>query len=155
MQKEISSCANDMKIYFAGSITGGRDDVEWYKEIIQHLRNYGQVLTEHIASPELSSSGEARFPTEIYDRDIAWLREADVLIAEVTKPSLGVGYEIGFVEALGKPVLYLYRPQEGKKLSAMLTGNRNPHHKVTSYRTMDEAKGIIAEYFQAMMVSVK
>lgn len=141
-----------MNIYFAGSITGGRDDVAWYQEMIGHLKNYGTVLTEHIASPELSSSGEAKFPVEIYERDVEWLRKADVIVAEVTKPSLGVGYEIGFAEALGKKVLYLYRPQEGKKLSAMLVGNRNPRHELRSYRDIEEAKLHIREFFERMLV---
>jgi nucleoside 2-deoxyribosyltransferase len=44
----------------------------------------------------------------IYERDVAWLRESDFVIAEVTQPSLGVGYELGFAEAISKPILCLY-----------------------------------------------
>ena len=39
---------------------------------------------------------------------------------EVTQTSLGVGYELGYACAIGKPVLALWRPQEGKVLSAMI-----------------------------------
>lgn len=35
-------------IYFCGSIRGGRDDAALYKRIIDQLRDYGEVLTEHI-----------------------------------------------------------------------------------------------------------
>ena len=44
----------------------------------------------------------------IYNRDVDWLRESDCVIAEVTQPSLGVGYELGFAESLKIPVLCLY-----------------------------------------------
>lgn len=91
-----------MKIYFAGSITGGRDDAALYEQIIQELGQYGQVLTEHLGLKTLTSYGEAKSAEEIYTRDVLWVREADVLVAEVTQPSLGVGYELGLAESLGK-----------------------------------------------------
>ena len=53
-----------------------------------------------------------------------WLQSADAVIAEVTTPSLGVGYELGIAEKLKKPVLCLYRPSEDKRLSAMVKGNK-------------------------------
>ncbi len=114
-----------MKIYFAGSIRGGRDDKELYLEIINLLGKYGRVLTEHIGDKTLSAIGEDG-PTDeyIYDRDMAWLNEAAVVVAEVTTPSLGVGYEIGHMEGK-KPVLCLYREQDGKRISAMIGGNKN------------------------------
>lgn len=66
------------------------------------------------------------------------MREADVIVAEVTQPSLGVGYELGQAEALGKPILCLYRQQEGKRLSAMISGN--PYPTIAIYQTLEEAK---------------
>ena len=36
------------------------------------------------------------------------------MVAEVTQPSLGVGYEIGRGFALGLKILCLYRPQPDK-----------------------------------------
>jgi nucleoside 2-deoxyribosyltransferase len=46
---------------------------------------------------------------EIFQKDTGWLRSADVVVAEVSMPSLGVGYELGLAECLHKPVLALYR----------------------------------------------
>lgn len=115
-----------MKIYFAGSIRGGRDDQELYGQIIRELGTYGSVLTEHVADKTLTHLGEVSITSEyIYNRDMSWLRECDVVVAEVTTPSLGVGYEIGQAEAMGKAILCLYRQVEGKKLSAMIAGNSN------------------------------
>jgi len=128
-----------MKIYFAGSISGGRNDQSIYLQIINFLKTKGNVLTEHIANSNLSSYGEQNITVEeIYTRDVNWIRESDVLIAEVTQISLGVGYELGFAESLGKKIICLYREQEGRRLSAMISGNKN--FKVIIYKEFDEIK---------------
>ena len=46
-----------MNIYFAGSIRGGRRDRNIYLEIIENLKNYGNVLTEHSGDEKLDSFG--------------------------------------------------------------------------------------------------
>ena len=113
-----------MKIYFAGAIRGGREDAQLYKKLIAYLKEKGQVLTEHIGSTDLGWEGETSSKDEeIYNRDIKWLKSADIVVAEVTTPSLGVGYELGIAEKLNIPVLCLYRPDKGNRLSAMISGN--------------------------------
>lgn len=105
-----------MKIYFAGSVRSGRDDADVYFQIIEHLKKFGEVLTEHLGSQGLTTLGEADAPdTYIHDRDIAWVMQADVVVAEVSTPSIGAGYEIGRAVEHKKKVLCLYRPQDGKK----------------------------------------
>src|SRR5258706_14701481 len=85
----------DMKIYFSGSVSGGREDVGIYRQIILQLKEHGLVLTEHIGDAGLDARGEPGLSdVEIHDRDLAWLRQADCLFVEVTTPSLVVGYEI-------------------------------------------------------------
>ena len=111
-----------MTIYFAGSIRGGRHDQAVYEEIIDRLRRYGTVLTEHVGDPNLALGGEDALDCDIHDRDLDWLRRADVLVAEVTTPSLGVGYEIGRSVEWGKRVVCLYRPAAGRRLSGMIAG---------------------------------
>ncbi len=134
-----------MKIYFAGSIRGGREDKELYLEIINILNQYGQVLTEHIGNQGLTDKGEVGLTDEfIYERDMKWLNESDVVVAEITTPSLGVGYEIGKMEGK-KPVLCLYRAQDGKSVSVMIKGNKNV--KVEQYQDLTEAKKIIQTFF--------
>ena len=136
-----------MKIYFSGSIRGGRDDVEWYSQIINHLKKYGEVLTEHIGDKNLKPSGEEGLEDNyIHDRDIEWILQSDVVIAEVSIAALGVGYEIGRATENGKRVLCLYRPQEGKKLSAMISGSNGIIN--AEYRTLNDAKNIIDNFFK-------
>lgn len=136
-----------MKIYFAGSIRGGREDAALYLQIIEYLKNYGEVLTEHIGDPNLTDLGDDG-PTDryIHNRDLAWLQSADVLVAEVTTVSMGVGYEIGRAVESGKKVLCLFRPESGKNLSAMIAGC--PDLELVNYRDLNEAKMAIDEFLR-------
>jgi 2'-deoxynucleoside 5'-phosphate N-hydrolase len=136
-----------MKIYFAGSIRGGRDDAELYFQIIDYLKNFGEVLTEHVGDQALSELGDDG-PTDrfIHERDLEWLKAADVLVAEVTTVSIGVGYEIGHAVEAGKPVLCLFRPGAGKNLSAMIAGC--PDVKLVHYREFSAIKKAIDTFLK-------
>jgi nucleoside 2-deoxyribosyltransferase len=111
-----------MTIYFAGSIRGGRDDQAIYAEIIRLLREFGTVVTELVGDANITLGGENAPDREIHDRDLNWLRDADVIVAEVTAPSLGVGYEIGRAVEWDKRIICLHRPSPGRKLSGMIAG---------------------------------
>ena len=84
----------------------------------------------------LGKAGDAA----IYDQDTAWLRESDVLIAECTCPSLGVGYELAYAEQLGKPCHIFYNPSK-TQLSAMLTGD--PYFHILPYGREEEIYPLI------------
>ena len=122
-----------MKIYFAGSIRGGRADAPLYHRIIEHIQSKGhQVLTEHVGHLNLV---ESRGDKGIYEQDTGWLRESDLLIGECTCPSLGVGYELAYAERFGKPC-HLFYNKTKCRLSAMLTGN--PYFNIHPYQTEEE-----------------
>ena len=138
-----------MKIYFAGAIRGGREDAQLYEKLIAYLKEKGQVLTEHIGSTDLGWEGETSSKDEeIYNRDIKWLKSADIVVAEVTTPSLGVGYELGIAEKLNIPVLCLYRSDKGNRLSAMISGNAIFTCK--EYSVFIEAQKWIDDFIQAL-----
>jgi len=131
-----------MKIYFAASIRGGRDDEDLYRALIIELARFGTVLTEHIAHPRDVEWGMT--DREIYERDMGWLREADVVVAEVTTPSLGVGYELARAQQLGKRILCLFRPSSGRSLSAMISGAEELD--VVEYDNLEEAIAAIETF---------
>jgi len=125
-------------IYFAGSIRGGRKDRDAYRRIIEHLKTKGKVLTEHVAAETIEEMGEEGLDSrKIHDRDMSWLKKCDLFIAEVSQPSLGVGYEISIAVSLGKKSLCLFRIEEGKELSAMIEGC--PKVTLINYIHLDEA----------------
>ena len=140
-----------MKIYFAGSISGGRADVGFYKELIEYLKEFGQVLTEFIGDDSLLATGEAEISDkQIHDLDLEWLMEADVLVAEVSTPSFGVGYEIGRSVENNKTVLCLHKEKEGKRLSAMVAGCDNI--QTEKYENLEDAKDIIKSFFEKVIL---
>ena len=113
------------RVYFAGSIRGGREDLALYAALIARLRERSEVLTEFIGESTLEDIEAATMTDfDIYERDMALLHQADAVVAECSTPSLGVGYELGSAHALGLPVYILYRPRESRRLSAMVSGNR-------------------------------
>ena len=140
-----------MNIYFAGSIRGGRDDAALYLEIVLLLKEYGNVLTEHISDAELTELGEICDDKWIHDRDLAWLKSSDYVVAEVTTPSLGVGFEIGKSTEWGTPTLCLFRPHDGRALSAMIAGS--PGVVVHEYESIAELKSIFDEFFATRAVA--
>jgi len=134
------------KIYFAGSIRGGRGDVRLYEALVGYLAGFGEVLTCHVGDPGLDAAGDEGIGEEaIYHRDMAWLDEADLVIAEVTTPSLGVGYEIGAAQARGKKILCLFRDGGTISLSAMIAGN--PALLLKRYTHLADAKAYIDDFF--------
>ena len=134
-----------MKLYFAGSIRGGRADAVLYARLIAHLKARHTVLTEHVGAP-------AAFPTveqgmtdaAIWAQDMAWLRECDVVVAECSTPSLGVGYELAMAQQLGKPV-HIFFCQSRGALSAMLTGD--PYYHIHFY---DDEASLLRELDAAL-----
>jgi len=137
-----------MKIYFCGSISGGRDLASTYEKMIGMLCSYGKVLTEHLGSNELIENNDRVLTDkEIHDRDMQWIVEADLLVAEVTVPSLGVGYEIGRALEMGKPILALFRPGGQHRLSSMVAGSDKVDMKY--YSNLEEVKDLIEAFFNA------
>jgi nucleoside 2-deoxyribosyltransferase len=132
-----------MNIYFAASIRGGGIDPGICRILVSHLKGYGTVFTEHICR-EAGGTDDRDPDEEIYKRDIRWLRASDVVVAEVSVPSLGVGYEIGKAEEWGIRVLCLYRKDSRNRLSAMIEGNRSI--TVKEYGEIDEALAFIDEF---------
>lgn len=133
-----------MKIYFAGAIRGGREKVNDYAKIVDLLENYGEVLTKHVADINLSSKGEDMTPTEIYERDVNWLEESDILFAEITTPSLGIGYELAYAENKNKKIICMY--EGNKNISAMIRGNKN--FIQIPYKNIDELLSEIKEFME-------
>ncbi len=124
------------KYYFAGSIRGGRADAQLYQSMIDCLKHHGSVLTEHVGNLSLSTLEQGRDrDSDIYLQDTGWLSACDVVVAECTQPSLGVGYELAFAEKLGKPCHLFYNSTQCQ-LSAMLTGN--PYFHIYPYTSEDE-----------------
>lgn len=130
-----------MKIYFAGAIMGNSESKDHFFKLMEYLKKYGEIVDE---AAGWNGEDITLTPKEVHDRDFKWMQNADVLIAEVTTKSLGVGYEIGRATELKKKILCLYRPQENKKLSLIVAGSGDLTLK--EYSTLGEAFRIIDSF---------
>lgn len=139
------------EVYFACSIRGGRDDANTYAELVEYIKQRVVVLSEIFADGKLTSRGMNKPSRDIWRTDTDWVKKADGIIAEVTNPSLGVGYEIALAEMLGKPILALFRIDSDRKLSAMIDGA--PGVQVCNYRELSDAKEAIDQFLDALEVT--
>ena len=131
----------EKKVYFAGSIRGGREDAAVYKRIIDYINATDTVLTEHIGLGSLNVKARTKEDDEhIYECDTEWLRSSDVLIAECTNPSHGVGYELAYAEARNIPV-HIFYDKHKANISAMLNGNA--YFKVYPYENEAEIYSVL------------
>ena len=134
-----------MNIYFACSITGGRDFEPVYQAIIAALLADGHTIpTAHLAGSDVIALEAVASPSAVYERDMAWISACDALVAEVSTPSHGVGYEIAYALSIAKPVLCIY--QAGQSVSKMLTGNSHPRIQVNSYQNISDAISIVRSF---------
>jgi nucleoside 2-deoxyribosyltransferase len=134
-----------MNIYFACSITGGRRDEAVYQKLVEALHADGhEVPTALLAGSEVMALEGIVEADDIYARDTAWIRGCNLLVAEVSTPSHGVGYEIGYALSLDKPVLCLH--WRGVKVSKMILGNPHSRLTVQAYGSGDEAVRLLREY---------
>lgn len=135
-----------MNIYFAGAIRGGGDP-GLYAEIIKILHGFGTVTTRHLASPEVQESKLTEMnDSAIFSSDLEELRRSDVLIAEISTPSHGVGYKIAKCELIGIPIAALYREGSNYIISALISGN--PSVTVIKYSDTADLQKKLQELFE-------
>jgi 2'-deoxynucleoside 5'-phosphate N-hydrolase len=87
-------------------------------------------------------------PAEIFTRDMRWLEECDVVVAEVSTPSHGVGYEVARGLMLNKPVFCCYR--QGKRVSKILTGNSHSKLTLIEYDVPEKAVQEVLRFLAAI-----
>lgn len=113
-----------MKIYVSGSIYGGTQKIDIYKIMIDELEKYGEVLDKQIADINTIENEKYQKDEEIFEDLERKIMMADIIFAEVTIPSLGVGYELGYADKLGKKIIAIYDEMYTRKVSTMIRGNK-------------------------------
>ena len=131
------------KVFMSGSMRGGRRLLDTYKFILEVLLSSGaEVLSQHVARDTIFEEEQGMSEAEIFMRDMGGVERCDCLIAEVSVPSVGVGYEICHAVGLKKPVLCVY--EEGAKASAMVLGNKGV--VANSYKSDNVLREIIVGF---------
>ncbi len=135
-----------MIVYCAGAIKGDTSYQKYLKEIIVHLTSL-----DHTPLSELNENFKSSIPLtdkEIFKRDIKWLEQSKLMIAEISGPSLGVGFEISYaLYELKIPVLALYNSKV-EKISAMITGCTSKLITIKSYYDNEDLKDIVTDFIK-------
>lgn len=135
-----------MIVYCAGAIKGDSSYQESYLEIINIVKKEG-----HSALSELNPDFKAAFPLnekQVFQRDIKWIEKSTLMIAEISGPSLGVGFEIAYALYMREiPVLALY-DAEVEMVSAMITGGDSELLYVMPYHSKKELEEIVKNFLK-------
>ena len=133
-----------MIIYCAGPIRGDATYQQFYIKIIDFVESLG-----HTVLTELSSKFNSTVPLtdkQTYKRDLKWVDGSKIMIAEVSGPSLGVGFEISYAIFQRKlPVLAIYSA-DVQNISAMISGCDSPLLTIEKYHDEEEMKRMIKIY---------
>lgn len=134
-----------MKIYFGFTMAGDRSSLETARAMVRLLEELGhQVLTRHLVEDSARQSDRALGPPQVYERDMRWLDESDIFIAEVSGSSFGLGYEAGHIlGATGKRAILFYRHDVESRISLLITGNSHPRCTVVPYSTSAEIEAVL------------
>jgi nucleoside 2-deoxyribosyltransferase len=143
-----------IKIYFSGAVSAGRERQPIYREMVDYLQAHGsEVLSAHVAAADVLASESVLSAEQIFRRDCEFVEACDGMVAEVTTPSLGVGFEIGEALHRQKPTLCLCL--RGAFLTRMLTGNRDPNLTILYYELPREWQAALEEFLAKLRNKIK
>lgn len=134
-----------MQIYFGFTVAGDRSTLETARGIVRCLEELGhEVLTRHLVRDDARAADRLLGPAAVYQRDMRWLEECDLFIAEISGSSFGLGFEAGYLlGAASKQVILLYNISCLDKISLMAIGNNHPHCTLVPYVDLAEAEAFI------------
>ena len=137
-----------MKIYLACTVRGDRGGVLAGRAICERLQQHGhEVLTTHLLADNVETAESQITEREVFRRDLEWLAACDLLVAEASGSSYGVGFEVGYVlgraGASGQRVVLLYDTARRDKVSRLITGNDDPACTTFGYRSLEELTGFV------------
>ena len=129
-----------MKIYFGFTVAGDRSSVTIARRLVELLETMGhEVLTRHLVSDTAAQMDRSITPQAVFERDMNWLRQCDIFIAEVSGSSFGLGYEAGYLLGSSeKKAVLFYRRDSEPRISLLITGNTHPNCRLAPYSEPEE-----------------
>ena len=132
-----------MQIYLACTVRGDRGAIRVTRQLADLIEQLGHtVLTRHLLLDDADAQEGQLSERAVFERDLRWLEAADVLIAEASGSSYGVGFEVGYVigraAQTGQRVLLLYDAARRPFVSRLIAGNTHPACTTYPYRDSDD-----------------
>ncbi len=141
-----------MKVYFSASILGKNRNEKaekWQNHIIQAIKNSGAEIFDinfKVKPKQLYEETEEQY-VNVFKRNTEFIKNADLVVAEVSLTDSGVGYEISYALNLKKPVLALYNEDSIEPTAPPIAVGKNKLLTFKKYKASDVEK-IIAKYMQ-------
>jgi nucleoside 2-deoxyribosyltransferase len=137
-----------MRIYLACTVRGERDGVLAGRAISQRLQAHGhEVLTTHLLADDVDRAESALTEAQVYRRDLEWLSQCDVLVAEASGSSYGVGFEVGYLIGRAREtrqrVVLVYDAARRHAVSRLITGNCDEACTTFAYDSLEDLVAFI------------
>jgi hypothetical protein len=141
-----------MTIYLACTVRGDRGGVQAGRTLAAGLKARGhRILTEHLLRDDVETAESALSEEDVFTRDLEWLDACDVLVAEASASSFGVGLEVGYVLAraaqTGKRVFLLYNTTAAPRISRLIVGNCHPSCVRVPYQSIADLEVFLTRHF--------
>ena len=129
-----------MTVYLACTVRGDRSALGIVRHVAARLEAMGhEVLTAHLLQDYVDEAEGDLSNEAVFERDLRWLESCDLLVAEASGSSYGVGFEVGYIlgraAATGQRALVLYDAARTSAVSRMLSGNTHPACTTLAYET--------------------
>lgn len=137
-----------MRIYLACTVRGNRDALAAARAVAAQLEAHGhEVLTTHLLDDDVEAREAALDERAVFVRDLAWLDACDVLIAEASGSSYGVGFEVGYVLGraahTGQRVYLVYHAARRHAISRLIVGASAPACTTFGYASVNDLLAFI------------
>lgn len=137
-----------MKVFFNASIAGKKVHLNAYIRILQAVKELGhEIFSDHVILGEPDTKiSKLRKDYRNYSTSIKkLLGDSDVVITEISNPSLAVGYLLHLALQQRKSVLVLYQSNP----HALLVGEMNMYLTLKKYspRQYDKLKEVLKKFF--------
>ena len=141
-----------MRVYLACTVRGDRSGVLAGRAICERLQHHGHdVLTTHLLADDVEDAESQLTEAQVFRRDIEWLSGCDVLVAEASGSSYGVGFEVGYVlgraRTSGQRVVLVYDASRRPSISRLITGNCDAACTPFAYTSLEELRALVDRHF--------
>ena len=135
-----------MNIYIIGADRRNKKNVETYQKVAEVLKNSGHTVDRtwiDTTTEEDASNFESAFK-----RNMTSIKKADIIVAEVTELTTGIGFLLSAALHVKKPVLALFNKDSGVTPSTTIKGSVATN-KLLSYReyTFEILTEVLNDFF--------
>ena len=143
-----------MNVYLACTVRGDRSALSSTRAVAATIREMGHtILTSHLLDDDVESAESQVSERAVFERDLDWLARADVLIAEASGSSFGVGFELGYflggADGSRRRALLLYDRERRNTVSRLVVGNSHPRCATHAYESPADLRQRIVDFLNA------